>query len=112
MGGLRALELARVSEGCGPKKSPEVGSTQEVDCSSFSSLFQKLSKKIRAKDICGITLVSSDDFRKRDLKFYNFDSEWRHDLMTATILISYNSKWQNELEDQISKYFKSIARHV
>ena len=73
---------------------------------------QKLSKKIRAKDICGITLVSSHSFRKRDLKFYNFDSEWRNDLMTATILISYNSKWQNELEDQISKYFKSIAKHV
>jgi hypothetical protein len=73
---------------------------------------QKLSKKIRAKDICGITLVSSDNFRKRDPKFYTFIPEWKSDLMSATILISYNSKWRNELEDQISKYFKSIAKHV
>jgi len=72
----------------------------------------KISKKIRAKDVCGITLVSNEDFKKRDHKFFKFDRDRRSDLMSGTILISYNPKWQNELEDQISKYFKSIAKHV
>lgn len=72
----------------------------------------KISKKIRAKDVCGITLVSNEHFKKRDPKFCRFDPYRRNDLMLGTILISYNSKWQNELEDQISKYFKSIAKHV
>jgi hypothetical protein len=69
-------------------------------------------KNIRAKDICGITLVSSDKFKKRDPKFHGFDHYRRSDLMGTAILIKYNSKWQNEFEDQISKYFKSIAKHV
>ena len=72
----------------------------------------KNSKKIRAKNICGITLVSSDNFKKRDPKFHSFDHYRRSDLMVNTILINNNSKWQNELEDQISKYFKSIDKHV
>ena len=68
-------------------------------------------KNVKVKNISGITLVSSDDFRKRDLKFRSFD-RYRHSDLMGTILITYNSKWQIELEKEISRYFKSIARHV
>ncbi len=69
-------------------------------------------KNVKVKNISGITLVSSDDFRKRDPKFRSFDRDRHSDLMSGTILITYNSKWQIELEKEISRYFKSIARHV
>ena len=72
----------------------------------------KLTKNVRAKNISGITLVSGAKLKKRDPKFHHFDSEWRNDLMTATLLLSYNSKWQKELESKMSKFFKSIAKHV
>ena len=69
-------------------------------------------KNVKVKDISGITLVSNEDFKKRDPKFWRFDHDRRSDLMSGTILITYNSKWQIELEKEISRYFKSIAKHL
>ena len=69
-------------------------------------------KNVKVKDISGITLVSNEDFKKRDPKFWSFGRDRRSDLMSGTILITYNSKWQIELEKEISRYFKSIAKHL
>ena len=81
-------------------------------CDYYIDITKPLPKNVRAKDICGITLVSRAKFKKHDPKFYDFGYEEKNALMTSTILISYNSKWQKELEDKMSKFFKSIAKHV
>ena len=68
-------------------------------------------KSFKAKDISGIIMFSSSKTgNKNNFNFHDFG--YAYDDIFSCTLLSYNSKWPQQIEKELVKFFEKVAKEV
>jgi len=68
-------------------------------------------KSFKAKDISGIIMFSSSKIgNKNNFNFHDFG--YAYDDIFSCTLLSYNSKWPQQIEKELVKFFEKVAKEA